>query len=181
MTTAPSFNISNPASTTVRAALDEYTTHVTLPVDSRMAAWFTIKGDPWGEEETYGPSPSAIEIQTFSGKQHGSYRLSRDASFSLPADCERLEARVVERGGHMQLTLSVVQPLHPSARAVRPAPAVAAAVPIIPPVPARPTPCVGPITSPASTPPARRLRGQRGGRGRSRHHGALEQQAAAVD
>jgi hypothetical protein len=195
---APAY-VTTPTSPPKHATIDDNTGYAVLPVDPSRAAYLTFTGT-WGDAE-YGPDATTVELRTLAGKRWGEYRLTRDASFILPEATERVDLKVVDRCQGMSLVLRVYQPEPKSpARVSAPAPKPSAAptheimprplrrLPPPPRLPMRATvlapviipapPCVEPATSPASTPPPRRPRGQRGGRGRrSHHHGALEQQA----
>lgn len=172
MTTLPHY-VTNPTSAPARATLDSETKRIVLPLDAVRAAFLVIEGI-WGDDE-YGPGACRLELKSYSkvpaghpGARWGAYTLTKNAAFALPEATDRIELEVVDSVPGLALTLAIYQ--EPAKRA--PATSSAPPVPVIPAARAvRPTTPAPPsvehnATTPASQPPFRRPRGQRGGRNR---------------
>jgi hypothetical protein len=88
-----------------RARIDYRSRRITLPVPDAERVTFSVAGT-WGDNE-YGPDATLIEVKFCSRRRHGSYRLSRDASFELPEGITDVQITVLQAIPSTRLEVSL--------------------------------------------------------------------------
>ncbi|WP_428661376.1 hypothetical protein [Reyranella sp.] len=109
------------AQTSFRGRVDRRTRRLTLPVPSGLCT-FSIAGC-WGNPAIDGNGSAVVKVHCRSEKtgQHASFRLTRDASFDLPAT-DGVVVEVLQAVNATSLEVSVATREAPSAAPKAPAP-----------------------------------------------------------